>query len=82
MISYIWLVPLLPAIGILINGFLGAKYTRDKAGPHCLPDDGPFFSRCAFNQFRGDFWRRGQPYGSSLELDRSGRFECIGEPAR
>ncbi len=32
MISYIWLVPLLPAIGVLINGFLGTKYTRDKAG--------------------------------------------------
>ncbi len=32
MIKYASLIPLFPIIGVVINGFFGARYTRDKAG--------------------------------------------------
>ena len=32
MIKLAWLIPLFPALGVVINGFFGSRYTRDKAG--------------------------------------------------
>ncbi|MDA1000959.1 MAG: NADH-quinone oxidoreductase subunit L [bacterium] len=32
MIAYAWLIPLFPAVGALLNGLLGARYIRHKAG--------------------------------------------------
>ena len=32
MIPYAWLIPLFPALGVIVNGFFGASHTRDKAG--------------------------------------------------
>ncbi len=32
MIELAWLIPLFPALGVVINGFFGTRYTRDNAG--------------------------------------------------
>ena len=32
MIELAWLIPLFPALGVVINGFFGFSHTKDKAG--------------------------------------------------
>ena len=32
MIQYAWLIPVFPIIGVVVNGFFGFQYTKDKAG--------------------------------------------------
>ncbi|MFQ5895518.1 MAG: proton-conducting transporter membrane subunit, partial [Nitrospinota bacterium] len=32
MLDYVWLIPAFPALGVLVNGLLGYRYVRDRAG--------------------------------------------------
>ena len=78
MLDSVWLVPLCPLLGAMLNGFFGRRYSRETVGQLGIAAVGVAFliSLMTFIVF-SESGRTALP-GVGVSLDRCGGLQCPG----